>query len=325
LKECYIVTVISLPEGAFIPFGKSVSKTTIIGLRKKDKTNPEQNKPNKVFLGNAKEVGYETGKSTYKVKDKNDLNEFLIKSQSYFEGIYETGTGGECGWIDQEEIISKRIDATYLLNLIDRATLHARFENLVPLSKICRINNRSCTPSNGTKYHYLEIPDISPDTGTISNIRFLDGSQIKSSMHKYTGGDLIYSRINPRKNRVTIVPENITNGVVSKEVYILELLDNEYIKSKYTLCALLQSKAVKNQLVRLATGSSSSRARVPETDMIEYVYIPVPEDLVQENIHVNYKRILNDYWDYAQKYVNGFVEIHADLMSDFEKNDINKV
>ena len=144
-------------------------------------------------------------------------------------------------------------------------------------------------------------------------------------MHKYTGGDLIYSRINPRKNRVTIVPENITNGVVSKEVYILELLDNEYIKSKYTLCALLQSKAVKNQLVRLATGSSSSRARVPETDMIEYVYIPVPEDLVQENIHVNYKRILNDYWDYAQKYVNGFVEIHADLMSDFEKNDINKV
>ncbi|HPG07928.1 MAG TPA: N-6 DNA methylase [Saprospiraceae bacterium] len=325
LKECYIVTIISLPEGAFIPFGKSVSKTTILGLRKKDKLNPNQNKPNKVFLGNAKEVGYEIGKTTYKIKDINDLNEFLLKSKSYFDSIYETGTGGECGWIDQDEITSKRIDATYLLNLIDRATLHEKFDKLVPLSKICKINNRPITPKPGKMYYYLEIPDISPDTGTISNIRYLDGSEIRSSMHKYTGGDLIYSRINPRKNRVTIVPESITNGVVSKEVYILELLENDYIKSKYTLCILLQSKAVKNQLVRLATGSSSSRARVPESDMLEYVYVPIPKEYQQMHIHNKYKEIIENYWLVSQRFINGFVEIHDMLMSDYKKDDINKI
>ncbi len=144
-------------------------------------------------------------------------------------------------------------------------------------------------------------------------------------MHKIKGGDLIYSRINPRKNRVTIVPENITNGVVSKEVYVLEFKANKHISSKYVLCAILQSKAVKSQLVRLSTGSSSSRARVPEKDMIEYVYIPVPDEDVQKTIHNKYKKILDDYWNISQNYIDGFVEIHRSLMSDFEKNDINKI
>lgn len=325
LEECYIVTVISLPEGAFIPFGKSVSKTTILGVRKKDKKNLEKNKPQKVFLGNAKEVGYEIGKSIYKIKDKNDLQEFLIKYQTYFEGTYITDSEGECGWISQDEITTKRIDAPYLLNLIDRAALHKKFNNLVPLNKICRINNISCSPNSGQKYYYLEIPDISPDTGTISNIRYLDGSKINSSMHKFHGGSLLYSRINPRKNRVTIIPECIKNGLVSKEVYVLELLDNEYIKSKYVLCALLQSKAVKNQLVRLATGSSSSRARVPESDMLEYVYIPVPDKMTQNKINEIYEKILNEYWNSSQNYIDGFINIHNNLMSDFNKNDINKI
>lgn len=325
LDECHIVTVLSLPEGAFIPFGKSVSKTTIIGLRKKDKNNPDKNKPTKVFLGNAKEVGYETGKTTYKPKVANDLSVFLTKSESFFDGIFTTDSGGECGWVDQDIINTKRIDATYLLNSIDKEKLHERFNNLVPLSEICEIDNNSHTPSNDKMYYYLEIPDISPDTGTISNIRYLNGSQIKSSMHEFNGGDLIYSRINPRKNRVTIIPEKISEGVVSKEVYVLKLKKNKYISSKYVLCALLQSKAVKNQLVRLATGSSSSRARVPETDMIEYIFIPVPDEKKQEEIDKKYKKILNDYWDTSQKYIDGFVGIHESLMSDFEKNDINKI
>lgn len=325
LDQCYIVMVVSLPEGAFIPFGKSVSKTTIIGLRKKNLINPEQNKPNKVFLGNAKEVGYETGKTGYKIKEQNDLNEFLIISQSYFEGIYETKTGAECGWIDQEEITSKRIDAPYLLNSIDKASLHERFENLVPLREICEINNHSITPLNNQMYYYLEIPDISPDTGTISNIRYLNGSQINSSMNFFNGGDLIYSRINPRKNRVTVIPDDIQNGIVSKEVYVLHLKANNYINSKYVLCALLQSKAIKNQLVRLATGSSSSRARVPEEDMLDFVYIPVPEASVQERIHDKYKTISEEYWNASQKFIDGFIELHGVLMSDFQRNDINKI
>ena len=325
LKNSHIVAVISLPEGAFIPFGKSVSKTTIIGLRKKDENNPQKNKPSKIFLGNAKEVGYEVGKSTYKVNNKDDLKEFLYKSKTYFEGIYATENNGECGWVNQSEITTKRIDATYLLNSIDKSMLHKKFDNLVSLSEICNIENKSCSINNTEYYYYLEIPDISPNTGTISNIRRVKGSQIKSSLNCFTGGDLIFSRINPRKNRVSIIPENIDKGLVSKEVYVLKLKQNNFIQSKYTLCALLQSEAVKNQLVRLATGSSSSRARVPETDMLEFVYVPVPDKSIQNEIHKKYKEITENYWKISQNFINGFVEIHSKLMSDFRKDDINKI
>ena len=35
-----------------------------------------------------------------------------------------------------------------------------------------------------------------------------------SSMHIFHGGDVIFSRINPRKNRVTVVPQEIKEGLV---------------------------------------------------------------------------------------------------------------
>lgn len=81
LSKCYITLSISLPEGAFIPFGKSVSKTAILGLRKKN----ENNKPEYIFLGTAKEVGYEVGKSTYKKIDKNDLSFSHFNSYKYLK------------------------------------------------------------------------------------------------------------------------------------------------------------------------------------------------------------------------------------------------
>ncbi len=78
-------------------------------------------------------------------------------------------------------------------------------------------------------------------------------------------------------------------------------------------------------MVRLATGSSSSRARVPETDMIEFIYIPVPENEIQEIIHEKFKTILDNYWNTSQNFIAGFIDIHSQLMSDFQRNDINKI
>lgn len=325
LTKCYLVTVVSLPEGAFIPFGKSVSKTTILGVRKKDESKPEKNKPYKVFLATAKEVGYEVGKKDYKPNQKSDLKIFLDKSKMYFDGIYQTENGGECGWVDQDEISARRIDASFLLNIQDRSVIKKKFDTVVPLKEICEIQNISQTPSPAEMYYYLEIPDISPNTGAISNVRYVKGTCINSSMHTFHGGDVIFSRINPRKNRVTVIPEEIKEGLVSKEAYILKLKKNIYVKNEYVLCALLQSEHVCKQIVRLATGSSSSRARVYEDDLLEYVYVPVPDCGLQNQIAVRQKDIYTKYWDASQKFLKGFVETHAQLLSSFEKEDMNGV
>lgn len=323
LSKCYITLVCSLPEGAFIPFGKSVSKTAILGLRKKNEL--ETNKPNYAFLCSPKEIGYECGKSTYKIKDSNDLPIFLQSISEYFEGIRITENEGEYGWIPQDEINFYRIDANYLLNKIDLERLHKSFPNLQRLDRICRFKHESFSPRKENKYSYLEIPDVSPTTGVISNIRVLQGNEIGSSFYTASGGDLAYCRINPRKNRVFIIPEGLPDVLISKEAYIIDLIENEFINSKFVLAAILQSDLVRSQLVRLATGSSSSRARVQEDDFLKAVFIPIPDRQTQNLIHRKMKKMLSEYWKAAQSFLDDFIDCQKKLLSDVDKNKLRSI
>ena len=323
LEKCFITLVVSLPEGAFIPFGKSVSKTTILGLRKKNADS--SNKPQYVFLGNAKEIGFESGKAVYKQTTNNDLPIFLKGAKEHFTEIRVTNNGGEYSWLKQESITSYRIDANYLLNSIDTENLHKRFPKLRRLDSICRFVHASVTPVKNTAYRYLEIPDISPTTGVVSNIRILKGEELGSSFYLAKGGDLAYCRINPRKNRVFIIPECIDSVLISKESYILELLEDSEIKSKYVLSAILQSDLVKSQLVRLATGSSSSRARVQENDFLNAVFIPIPDDATQLKIEKKLKKMHKKYWELSQSFLRDFVAIQKEFMSIIDINNLRTI
>lgn len=323
LNKCFLTLVVSLPEGAFIPFGKSVSKTTIIGLRKKDQN--ATNKPNYVFLANAKEIGYEIGKSVYKQTEKNDLPVFLNGAKNYFNHIQVTDNGGEYSWLEQEKVTSYRIDANYLLNSIDTENLYQKFSKLRRLNSICKFSHNSFTPKAEIQYRYLEIPDVSPTTGVISNIRIMKGQDIGNSFYVAKGGDLAYCRINPRKNRVYIIPENLDEVLISKESYILDLLNESEIKSKYVLAAILQSDLVKSQLIRLATGSSSSRARVQEADFLNAVFIPIPDVAVQKKIEKKMKKMYTKYWETSQSFLKEYVSIQKEFMSDIDINELRTI
>lgn len=315
LKKCYITLVVSLPEGAFIPFGKSVSKTTILGLRKKNESN--SNKPAFVFLANAKEIGFEVGKSVYKQSKKNDLLIFLREAETHFTEIRTTVNGGECSWLSQDKVTPYRIDANFLLNTIDINYLHSTYPILRRLDKVCHFIHSSVSPKENTTYNYLEIPDVSPTTGVISNIRKLQGKDIGSSFYIAHGGDLAYCRINPRKNRVFIIPEEFNEVLISKEAYILELNENSEIISKYVLSAILRSDLVRSQLVRLATGSSS-RARVQENDLLNAVFIPIPDKKAQQVIDRKLRSIYQSYWKISQSFLKDFVSVQKVLMSDID-------
>lgn len=323
LSKCFLTMVVSLPEGAFIPFGKSVSKTTILGLRKKSEDN--LNKPEYVFLANAKEIGYEVGKSIYKQIEKNDLTTFLDGAKEYFANIKVTENGGEYSWIEQDSITSYRIDSNYLLNKIDLQNLKKKFPRLERMDRVCKFIHSSFAPTRTNSYKYLEIPDVSPTTGAISNIRILRGELIGDSFYKAKGGDLAYCRINPRKSRVFIIPESVDEVLISKESYLLELNENAKIKNKYVLSAILQSDYVKSQLVRLATGSSSSRARVQENDFMNAVFIPIPEDNVQLMIEKKMKKMYKKYWDVSQSFLKDFVTIQKELMSDIDIKELRTI
>ena len=323
LTKCFLTLVVSLPEGAFIPFGKSVSKTTISGLRKKNADS--SNIPQHVFLANAKEIGFESGKAVYKQITNNDLPIFLKGAKEHFDEIRVTDNGGEYSWIKQESITPYRIDANYLLNTIDTANLQKHFSKLRRLDSICKFAHVSYTPAKNRSYRYLEIPDISPTTGVISNIRILKGENLGNSFYLAKGGNLAYCRINPRKNRVFIISECLDEVLISKEAYILELLDDSEIKSKYVLSAILQSDLVKSQLVRLATGSSSSRARIQENDFLNAVFVPIPDNETQMKIDKKLKKMHEKYWELSQSFLKDFVSIQKEFMSIIDINDLRTI
>jgi type I restriction enzyme M protein len=201
LKKADLRMSVSLPEGAFIPFGGSVSKTCILGLRKKSKDERYQS-PQYIFLGKALALGYELGKKRYKQIDSNDLSEFEYFMGEIFEGLKITTNGAECGWIMQSELNSYRLDASYLLNKIDKNAMKDLYGRIVRLKDVCTIQTETFTVKDNETYYYLEVPDISPVTGTITNIRRVRGRDINSSLNKFYSGDILFTRINPRIARI---------------------------------------------------------------------------------------------------------------------------
>ncbi len=322
LKKADVILSISLPEGAFIPFGGSVSKTCILGLRKKEINRTDQVSPKYVFIGRPLEIGYETGKKMYIPKEENDLLEFESKMQEVFCGVKTTSNGGECGWIDSSYIDSRRIDGNYLLNVLDRKLLLEQYPTFVTLGTLCEVENESIRINKDEYYNYLEVLDISENTGTITNIRKVLGQRIAKSLNKFYPNDILFSRINPRKRRVAIVPPINGYGVVSKEVYRLVYKENKYIDKEnwYVLCALLQSDIVTKQLVRLATGSSSSRARVQVQDFLNDVYIPIlPVEQQKQISDTTYKAVLK-IWKQSQSYLRVFEKNQKSIGTDLNKN-----
>lgn len=328
LDNTDVLMSVSLPEGAFIPFGGSVSKTCILGVRKKGEPKDNYIAPKFVFLGKATEVGYETGKKSYISSSKNDLEEMTYFLNEVFEGVKKTSNGGECGWISQKEISSYRMDASYLLNKIDKNNLCENFSTIVPLGDVCCISNESVSVHRDDLYNYLEVPDISETTGVITNIRRVAGSSLnQSSYHKFCSGDILFTRINPRKSRISIAPPIDGFGIVSKEVYRIHIKPNPYIKSenRYVLCSILQSQYVKNQIIRLSTGSSSSRARVQEDDLLRDVYIPIPEEGVQARLSNAVLRSSIEMWESSQRFLTIFSDTQSVFGTNICKDDIRSV
>lgn len=280
-----------------------------------------------VFSGKASEIGYEQGKRSYKQTEKNDLQEFEYMTDEVFEGIKVTSNDGECGWIEHNLITNYRIDANYLLNKIDKKKLEELYKEVIPLAEVCSVVNESVSVRANTIYNYLEVLDISPQTGSITNVRKVSGKEIGDSFHLFYGGDILFTRINPRINRVAIAPPVKPFGIMSKEIYRILYKKNKYIseENRYVICAILQNEWVIKQIIRLSTGSSSSRARVQVEDLLNDVYIPVLDEKVQKEISDSTYSVSKKLWNLSQKILKSYVKNQKILGGDVDKDQLRGI
>jgi type I restriction enzyme M protein len=106
LRGANLIASLSLPGGAFVPFGQSNARTCILFLQKGDTRPPE-----KAFFAEAVQIGYECGKKAYKRHKRNDLLYFAQHFCRLQDGIQFTEWGGRSLWVPYGEVASTRLDA----------------------------------------------------------------------------------------------------------------------------------------------------------------------------------------------------------------------
>ncbi len=306
LSKAQVVSSISLPAGTFIPFGQSNSKTCILVLQKRGRT-----EVSRVFVADAKEVGFEVGKKNYLRHGKNDLVDFLSHFESDRREMRTTKCGGRSMFVDSKLLEPERLDSKYYFMKQYVRDLRESGVKVKRLSEIASVQQPLVMPSRTPDkvYYYLEVPDISEETGLIGDIRKVKGESINGSKVKFSTGDILFARIFPEKNRIAIVPGGIDEGICSNEIFVVRPRNPKEM-DPYALLSGLKSKIVSNQVKDMIAGSSSSRPRLSR-ELLEDILVPIlsPEDskIVSETM----RRILSDYWSSSQGFIMGYKEVKS--------------
>jgi len=309
---------ISLPAGAFLPFGQSNSKTCILFLKKSKSSNQ------RFFVGDAREVGFMCGKKDYRSIPKNDLKFFISNLRNSYNELKVSENEGRFLQLDYKKINPYRLDAKYYLVSDQNNRLKEGDYDLMRLGDIAEVSQQKINPSKEPleEFYYLEIPDISENTGTITNIRRVLGKEINGTKTLFKANDILFSRLYPEKGRITIIPESIKRGITSTEIYIINP-KKEAIK-RYSLLASLKSSIVRNQVKDLVSGSSSSRPRLHINDL-KNIKIPVLKKEKQDKVEKTLRIAIENQWNSAQKYLESFKEVIYDFGDDLDLNRLRGI
>lgn len=87
-------------------------------------------------------------------------------------------------------------------------------------------------------------------------------------------GDLIFSLLNPRKLRATVVPGDTGRILCSSEFGVFEAIDRD----PYEALVLLHHPLVRAQLAPLGRGTSSSRRRIVPADLLDVLAPRLPDE-----------------------------------------------
>ena len=97
------------------------------------------------------------------------------------------------------------------------------------------------------------------------------------------------------------------------------------MRNSSVICAILQNEWVIKQIIRLSTGSSSSRARVQVEDLLNDVYIPVLDEKVQKEISDSTYSVSKKLWNLSQKILKSYVKNQKILGGDVDKDQLRGI
>lgn len=278
LSEYYdIRAIIELPAVTFAQAGTR-TKTSICYLKKRIPTADAH-----IIMAVCENIGYNVRERMgVPVKLSTGQNDTVYISKTYI-GLHNC---------NKKQILSNAPSVTAisrdaLINGIMNASFYSA-TRLRTLQQLCSANIdgfRLCKLMDLVKFESLDRKSYMTDECTrhISVLHInpdctIDFSAVEvfkpiSRGRECREGDLLFSKINPRIPRITVVPQYSKKLVCSNEFEIMVPISNVDV---YTICLLLRSTYVQRQIEDLTSGTSSSHSRI-KREQLANVLIPCPE------------------------------------------------
>lgn len=268
-----INAVIEMPAVTFAQAGTR-TKTSILYLTNKTPCICET-----IVMGICNDIGYNVKERMgVPVKIKTKQNEMELIANTYCKekrnsilSVIPSVTNILVNELIQEVLNPSFYSADRLQTIEMLQHIQASGYELKKLSEIVSFNTigRKNMNANDDVKH-ISVLHINPDS-TIDFQQVLEYDPISKGRQCFEG-DILFSKINPRIPRMTVVPKFEKALVCSNE---FEILQASADIGAYAICFLLKTSYVAKQIENLTSGTSSSHSRI-KRDQLADILIPYP-------------------------------------------------
>lgn len=265
LREVSIEANISLPTATFAPAG-TVAKTSALVLRKSSASRST------VFLARAAHVGYlKQAGNTVPDPDGDDLPAIAAAGVGAWRRL-EPALPEEIVYLSEDPLATlvpraglQTADPARVDPAANAARIRLRRRGSIELRAILRPIKRGSTKAKEdtpfvSVLHIDQLGSVAWDQAT--HHRPTTPGRVAYS------GELLFSLLNPRHLRATVIPDECEAVMCSSEFGLFETL-----RDPYEALVLLHHLDVHAQLLPLGRGTSSSRRRIDAADLLD-LYVP---------------------------------------------------
>lgn len=118
---------------------------------------------------------------------------------------------------------------------------------------------------------YIGMENVESNTGDLIGVLQKKGIEIKSRSKTFSAGQILYGRLRPTLNKVSLCPPDIHSGICSGEFFVLNVRE-ELVKPR-VLREILSSEFVLEQVTRFIAGAALPRVSITDLATIE---VPLP-------------------------------------------------
>lgn len=282
LKNYTVNAVFEMPVVTFAQAGTR-TKTSILYI---SNTKPKQNQ--QIVMGICDDIGYVVKeRNGVPVKIKKGTNQMPIIAEKYNERHPVSkiiSSSPSVTSILKSELIDDVLNPTFyradrleMLNILESSNLDGyEMRSLTDLVRFETIGRKNKNADEKTKH--ISVLHINADC-TINFQQVQEFAPI-SKGRLCKEGDILFSKINPRIPRMTVVPQYDDELVCSNEFEIMRPCNDV---GAYAICLILKTPYVVRQIENLTSGTSSSHSRIKREQLGE-IQIPYPTSNEKKNL-----------------------------------------